>query len=128
MILDTGALSAFADGDPALGDILRHQPRAAVPVIVLGEFRYGISESRHREAYEAWLEANLPGFEVLPVTVETAHAYAILRADLKASGCPIPANDAWIAALALQHGLPVLSRDRHFDVVTGLERLKWSAD
>ena len=128
MILDTGALSAFADGDPALGGILRGQARAVLPVIVLGEFRYGISESRHRDAYEGWLEANLPGFEVLPVTAATAHAYAILRADLKSAGCPIPANDAWIAALALQHGLPVLSRDRHFDVVTGLQRLSWSSD
>ena len=126
MILDTNALSAFADGDAALGEIVREQPRAAVPVIVLGEFRYGISESRYREAYEGWLEANLPAFEILPVTAETADAYALLRADLKHSGRPIPANDAWIAALALQHGLPLLSRDRHFDAVTGLRRLDWS--
>ena len=127
MILDTNALSAFADGDVALGDMLRDQPRAAVPVIVLGEFRYGISESRYRAAYEGWLEAHLPAFELLPVTVETADAYARLRADLRHSGLPIPANDAWIAALALQHGLPVLSRDRHFDAVAGLKRWDWSS-
>jgi len=41
------------------------------------------------------------------------------------SGRPIPANDAWIAALALQHGLPVLTRDEHFDAVPGLERRDW---
>ena len=125
MILDTNALSAFVDGDTAVGEVLRRQARAAVPVIVLGEFRYGIAESRHRSAYEGWLESQLPHFDVLAVTEETATAYASLRVALKRSGRPIPANDAWIAALALQHRLPVLSRDQHFDVVPGLERTAW---
>ena len=125
MILDTNALSAFVDGHAGVGDALRRQARAALPVIVLGEFRYGIAESRHRAAYETWLAAHLPAFEILAVTDETTVAYAGLRVALRRSGRPIPANDAWIAALALQHRLPVLSRDRHFDVVPGLERKSW---
>ena len=55
----------------------------------------------------------------------TAIAYAGLRVALRRLGRPIPANDAWIAALALQHRLPVLSRDEHFDVVVGIERKSW---
>jgi tRNA(fMet)-specific endonuclease VapC len=125
VILDTNALSAFVDGDAGVGEILSRQARAAVPVIVLGEFRYGIAESRHRPAYEAWLESQLPHFDILAVTDETAVAYAALRVALRRSGRPIPANDAWIAALALQHRLPVLSRDQHFDVVPGLKRTSW---
>jgi len=125
MILDTNALSAFVDGDAGVGDVLRRQSRAVLPVIVLGEFRYGIAESRHRATYEAWLESQLTHFEVLPVTDETTIAYATLRVALKRSGRPIPANDAWIAALALQHRLPVLSRDSHFDAVPDLERKTW---
>ncbi len=125
MILDTNALSAFVDGDADVGEILRSQPRAAIPVIVLGEFRYGIASSRHRSAYEAWLEAQLPDFDILAITDETAVTYAALRVALKRSGRPIPANDAWIAALAIEHKLPVLSRDRHFDVVPDLERKSW---
>lgn len=125
MILDTNALSAFVDGDAAVGEVLRRQARAAIPVIVLGEFRYGIAESRHRSAYEAWLEFHLPHFDVLQVTSDTSVAYAALRVALKRSGRPIPANDAWIAALALEHGLPVLSRDQHFDVVPEIERASW---
>ena len=74
MILDTNALSAFLDGDTAVGEVLRRQARAAVPVIVLGEFRYGIAVSRHRSAYEAWLESQLPHFDVLAVTEKTATA------------------------------------------------------
>jgi tRNA(fMet)-specific endonuclease VapC len=125
VILDTNALSAFVDGDAGVGEILRRQARAAIPVIVLGEFRYGIAESRHRSAYEAWLESQLPHFDVLAVTDETAVAYAALRVSLRRSGRPIPANDAWIAALALQHRLPVLSRDQHFDAVPDLKRTSW---
>lgn len=83
MILDTNALSAFVEGDAAVGDILRVQPRAAIPVIVLGEYRYGIARSRHKRAYEAWLTSELPLFDVLPVTAETALSYAALRLDLR---------------------------------------------
>ena len=125
MILDTNALSAFADGEAGVGRILRRQERAAIPVIVLGEFRYGIAQSKHRSAYEAWLKSQLPSFDILTVTEETAVAYAALRLVLKRLGRPIPANDAWIAALALQHRLSVLSRDEHFDAVPGLEREGW---
>ena len=125
MILDTNALSAFVDGDPGVGEVLRRQARAAIPVIVLGEFRYGIVQSRRRGSYEAWLDAHLFHFDVLTVTDETAVAYAALRVHLRRSGRPIPANDAWIAALALQHRLPVLSRDVHFDAVPALDRQGW---
>jgi predicted nucleic acid-binding protein len=125
VIIDTNALSAFIDGDAAVGDILRRQARAAIPVVVLGEFRYGISASRHREAYEGWLQRHLADFEVLDVTEDTAVVYARVRVALKRAGQPIPANDAWIAALALQHELTVLSRDDHFDVVRGLRRIRW---
>jgi tRNA(fMet)-specific endonuclease VapC len=125
VILDTNALSAFVDGDSAVGNILRYQARAAIPVIVLAEFRYGIAGSRHHAAYEAWLDSQLSYFDILEVTDRTSVAYAALRVALKGSGRPIPANDAWIAALALQHRLPVLSRDQHFDVVPNLARTSW---
>ncbi len=125
MILDTNALSAFVDGDPAIGEVLRHQVRACIPVIVLGEFRYGIARSRHRAAYEQWLASELSHFDVLSVTEETTVSYAELRVALRQKGTPIPANDAWIAALALQHRLPVLSRDAHFDSVPKVSRQGW---
>ena len=125
MILDTNALSAFVDGQPAVGNALREQSRAAIPVIVLGEFRYGIARSRHRKTYEAWLAAHLPHFDLLAITAETTVPYAALRSTLKRLGRPIPANDAWIAALAMQHRLPILSRDQHFDALPDLRRVGW---
>jgi tRNA(fMet)-specific endonuclease VapC len=125
VILDTNALSAFVDGDSTVGQILARQSRAAIPVIVLGEFRYGIAGSRHRKTYEKWIETNLQHFELLSVVPETTITYAALRTSLKRLGHPIPANDAWIAALAMQHDFPVLSRDAHFDAVPGLRRQGW---
>jgi tRNA(fMet)-specific endonuclease VapC len=125
VILDTNALSAFVDGDGAVGEALRREAQAAIPVIVLGEFRYGIAGSRHRKIYEDWLDSHLGDFDVLPITMDTALCYARVRVAVKRIGRPIPANDAWIAATALQHGLPILSRDEHFDNVPGIERRGW---
>lgn len=85
MILDTNALSASVDGEVGVGDVLRRQARAALPVIVPGGFRYGIAESRHRAAYETWLDSQLPHFDILSVTEDTAIVYADLRVALKRS-------------------------------------------
>jgi predicted nucleic acid-binding protein len=125
VILDTNGLSALADGDPALEPILRQATGIALPVIVLGEYRYGIRQSRNRMRYENWLVEAMASYQVLIVDEGTAGHYATVREELKREGHPIPANDLWIAALARQHRLPVLSRDRHFDFVAGLKRIGW---
>ena len=125
MILDTNALSAYADGAPQAGAALRGIEGVAIPVIVLGEYRYGVAHSTRRREYQAWLERYLPNFRILEVTAETATAYAAIRSELRQLGEPIPSNDIWIAALCRQHRLPLLSRDRHFDRIQGLRRLVW---
>jgi len=125
MILDTNALSAAADNDPALVAILAGADQLAIPVIVLGEYRYGISQSRHRLAYERWLKGLLQDCLVLDVNEPTTHHYAEIILELRRSGTPIPTNDLWISALCRQHSLPLLSRDRHFDMVKGTKRIGW---
>ena len=125
MILDTNALSAFADGDPNLLPVIEKEPGLALPVIVLGEYLYGIHQSRFRVRYQRWLDANLSLFDLLAVGLETARGYAELRRELKTAGTPIPSNDAWIASLAREHRLPVVTRDVHFRAVRGLHLLTW---
>ena len=125
MILDTNGLSALAEGELRLEPILRKATQIAVPVIVLGEYRYGIQQSRERQRYEHWLVECLPKFRVLNMDEQTTTSYAAVRGELKRAGTPIPSNDVWIAALCRQHSLPVLSRDRHFDLVPGLRRIDW---
>lgn len=94
-----------------------------IPVIVLGEYQYGIRQSRHRTRYEEWLARNVPLVEVRPVSPATASHYADLRLHLKSTGTPIPANDLWIAAMVKELRLPLLSNDAHFDLVPGLDRI-----
>jgi tRNA(fMet)-specific endonuclease VapC len=125
VILDTNALSAFADGVPLAVAAVDAANDVAIPVIVLGEFRYGVTHSKRRREYEAWLDRYLPVFRVLDITTETAFEYAVIRSELRLLGRPIPANDVWVAALCREHELPVLSRDGHFDHVHGLRRLEW---
>ncbi len=125
MILDTNALSAAAEREPSALAVVANAQRLALPVIVLGEFRLGIAASRYKATYEAWLNDWVGAVEVLDIDNETTHSYAAIGLELKSKGKPIPLNDLWIAALCRQHSLPLLSRDRHFDSVSGLQRLDW---
>jgi predicted nucleic acid-binding protein len=125
MILDTNALSAAADDDPAVIVLLARADQVAIPVIVLGEYRYGIALSRNRASYANWLKGLLQDCLVLDINEPTTHSYAEITLELKQKGRPIPTNDVWIAALCRQHGLPLLSRDRHFDLVAGTKRIGW---
>ena len=125
MILDTNALSAAAEREPSALDVVARAERLAIPVIVLGEYRLGIAQSRHRVSYENWLREWTAAVTVLDIDDDTTHSYAAIGLELKKKGKPIPANDLWIAALCRQYSLPLLSRDRHFDFVSGLRRIDW---
>ena len=125
MILDTNALSAVADDDPAAVRIASQAPSIEVPVIVVGEYRFGIAQSRHRREYEKWLEEFIGAIRILEVNEETSRYYAEIRTQLKKDGLPISSNDLWIAAVCRQTRLPLMSHDKHFDAVNGLERRNW---
>jgi tRNA(fMet)-specific endonuclease VapC len=125
LILDTDAVSAAADREPAALEVVASAERLAVPVIVLGEYRMGIAQSRHRADYEHWLREWISAVTVLDIDEETTRHYAAIGLELKRSGKPIPTNDLWIAALCRQHTLPIVSRDHHFDLVKGLQRIDW---
>ena len=125
MILDTNALSAIADGSEAVVERIARARTLAVPAIVIGEYRFGFMQSRRKADYERWLAKFLSSCRVLDVGAETAMRYAELRRELKIAGTPIPANDAWIAALCRQHSLSILSQDQHFDLVKGVHRRGW---
>ncbi len=125
MILDTNALSAVADNEPAAVRIFSRASSVELPVIVLGEYRFGVAHSRRRNEYEKWLDELIAAIRVLPVDQETSGRYAEIRAELKSSGRPIPSNDLWIAALCRQHRSPLMSQDRHFDAVLNLKRIGW---
>ena len=125
MILDTNALSAAAEEQPGIIKILAGAHQLALPVVAIGEYRYGIAQSRHQARYRSWLDGLIRDCKVLEVTERTTHHYAAINVELRQAGKPIPTNDLWIAALCRQYGLPLLSKDRHFDAVSGVQRLDW---
>jgi tRNA(fMet)-specific endonuclease VapC len=125
MILDTNAVSALLIGDPGLGEVLAPEQHHHLPVIVIGEYRYGLLGSRHRGHLQRLLEILIRESIVLPVDATTAETYSEVRDGLRRNGRPIPENDIWIASLARQHRQPVVSRDGHFDYVSDIRRVTW---
>jgi len=125
LILDTNALSALADNHAGIKILARTLDEIAIPVIALGEFRFGLRRSKFRSQYEDWLKETLRVCRILVVDEDTASEYAIVREELRPKGRPIPSNDMWIAALARQHALSVVSRDGHFDSVPKVKRVSW---
>ena len=125
MILDTNAVSALLAGDTRLGDLLDDADRHQLPVVVIGEYRYGLLRSRHRQRLERLFALLIRESEVLPVDEETTHNYAAVRNELRRAGHPIPENDVWVAALARQHRQAIVSQDQHFDAVRDVERVGW---
>jgi tRNA(fMet)-specific endonuclease VapC len=125
MILDTNALSALAEKDPNLMHCIQLAPRLCVTLISLGEYYYGISQSKKQLELTAWLKAFLQRAEILSPAMSTLPHYADIRRELRAAGTPIPANDCWIGALVREHKMPLVSKDRHFDTISGIRRLDW---
>ncbi len=125
MILDTNALSALVARDESLALLIGSAPRIAVTLVSLGEFNFGILGSSKQRKLEQWLNAFLEHTDVLAVDQLTIPHYAAIRHELKHAGTPIPANDVWIAAIARQHQLAVVSRDQHFKKVKKLKLLSW---
>ena len=125
MIADTNALSAFLAGDAAVAPAFAGAAELCLPVIVLGEYGYGLRASREGAVLQSALDELCRDARILSVDFDTARVYAVVRQELRTAGTPIPENDVWIAALARQHALPVLSNDIHFDLVRKLRRIGW---
>ena len=91
------------------------------PFAVIGELRFGALGGRDPERKLARIDDLIGRSNTLAADGETARVYAEVRLRLKRAGTPIPENDIWIAAVCLQHGLTLLTLDRHFERIEGLE-------
>jgi len=127
VILDTTAVTAWAENNPYAVALIIEARRRVLPVIVLGEYEFGIRSSQKRDHYERWIqETLLPLCELHPVTIETSRIYSPIYHHLETTGQRIQQNDVWIAASAIQLSLPVLSRDTDFDRINGLKRIPFA--
>jgi len=92
---------------------------------VVGELLFGAERSGRPEVNRARIEGLIERCPIVPQDLETARKYGALKAALSRKGRPIPENDLWIAASALQHDLTLATLDRHFEAVDGLPREAW---
>lgn len=122
ILLDTNGYVAFKRGDKDAIHTIQRTTTIGFSVVVLGEllagFSAGSKESTNREELKAFLDS--PRVVLLNVSEATSEFYAKVFSGLKQKGKPIPTNDLWIAATALEHGYAVFTYDRHFKEIDGL--------
>jgi tRNA(fMet)-specific endonuclease VapC len=121
-VLDANAYTAWKRGDAAVTDLVRRSEQLLVSSIVAGEllfgFRSGSRFERNRRELEDLLRS--PYVSFLPVTLVTADRLARVATALRRNGRPIPTNDVWIAAHAMESGADLVSFDRHFGEIDGI--------
>lgn len=125
LAIDTNRYVDFMRGVDEAAETVRRATRIALPYVVLAELRAGFAcgtRSRKNESNLARFLSRDP-VHVLWADEATTHLYARVFSELRRKGTPIPTNDIWIAALAMQHGLPLFTRDAHFRHVGGLATL-----
>ena len=119
ILLDTSAVSAFFRGHESIVDAARFAERIAVNPVVLGEltagFRVGTRHDDNLETLERFLRS--PRVLILDIDAEPAERYAQIYDSLRRTGTPIPTNDIWIAASAMQFGLRLVTTDAHYEHV-----------
>jgi tRNA(fMet)-specific endonuclease VapC len=116
VMLDTSAYSAFKRGHQEAIDAVRQAPSILVPSIALGELLAGFEVGGRRLENRRELAEfqRSPRVRTVQITEDTAERYARIYAYLRTIGRPIPTNELWIAASAMEHGAELLTTDRHF--------------
>lgn len=122
ILLDTNVYTAFKRGAPAAVASVRDARQVVFSTVVAGELLFGFRHGSRFERNRAELQAFLshPRVSPLPVSLDTADRFGRIAAQLHRKGLPIPTNDVWIAAHAMEAGAELLSFDEHFAAIDGL--------
>lgn len=122
ILLDTNGYSAFKRGNPDAIAVIQHTPLIGVSSIVLGELLSGFAAGQRQATNQQELARFLasPRVALLEITAKTAEYYAQVYLNLRGKGRPIPTNDMWVAASALQYDYALLTYDHHFAEVDDL--------
>lgn len=124
-LLDTNAIIALQRENEDLKKLLSTASDVFVPAVAVGELYYGAYKSQRVEENRKNVAAFIAKRVVLNVDADTADVYGQVKQALRAKGRPIPENDIWIAALAIQYDLTLIADDAHFDEVANLNWQRW---
>jgi len=124
-LLDTSILIALFAAETAVKEKLAQASEVFIPSIAVGELYYGAWKSQRRRENVAQVDELVAGSVVLGCNAETARWYGEVKNALRLKGRPIPENDLWIAAIALEHDLVVATRDAHFGEIDNLKVEMW---
>jgi tRNA(fMet)-specific endonuclease VapC len=124
-LLDTSVVVDLFRNDTAVEQRTRDAAVIYVTSIALGELYYGARKSRQVAQGVIYVDQFATRNIVLDCDIETARRFGIIKRQLQDKGRPIPDNDIWIAAVALQHGLTLATRDAHFRAVDNLTYEIW---
>jgi len=123
-LLDTNVVIALFDDDAIVLEFLAQVEESCVPSIVIGELYYGARKSHRVQENIQRLQKFTAGNTILNCDVETAPYYGSVRDNLRKKGRPIPENDIWITAIALQPDLTLITRDAHFTEIDDLSLVR----
>ncbi len=124
-LLDTNIIIALFGNDASVKNRLVNADEVFISSTVLGELYFGAQKSKHIKKNLSRIEDFASSNAVLPCDTDTARFYGLIKKRLLEKGQPIPENDIWVAAVACQHGLIVVSRDGHFNEVENLKFETW---
>lgn len=125
LLLDTNIISALTRGEAIILQNIRKASSVYTSVISIGELNYGAQFSQDPKKHLAQIKNLRKVIKVLLVDEESSLEYGKIKAALRRRGTPIPENDIWIAAIAIRHKLPVVTRDNDFNYIAGLKTIKW---
>jgi len=124
-LLDTNIIIALFADEAIVKNSLAQTSEVFIPSFVIGELCYGARKSGRVQANLARVDELVANSIVLGCDAETARQYGEVKNKLRLKGRPLPENDIWIAALALQHDLALVTRDAHFQEVENLQTVAW---
>jgi predicted nucleic acid-binding protein len=122
VLFDTNAYVSFKRAERAIVEVVQHAESICVSPIVIGELIVGFDGGSKSKQNKIELQKFLESSRILiyPITLDTAHFFSQILLALKSKGKPIPTNDIWIAAQALEHGCVICTHDKHFGFIDGL--------
>ena len=124
-LLDTNIIIALFADEAIVKNNLSQADEVFIPSIAIGELCYGARKSRRTQANLAIVDELVVNSTVLECDAETARQYGEIKNDLRLKGRPLPENDIWIAAIAFQHNLILVTRDAHFQEIMNLQTATW---